>query len=155
MDKSISAFLVFLILIMMPVVQGQQCVSGDTRPCGSDIGVCETGLRTCKGGEWSDCIGEKKPTSNVDVCDNGLDDNCDGTIDEDCFDVNVTCYNNEHDLGEEGRDCGGKCPNKCLIFPWVELMLVGIAVLFLGLGIYYMQREKGKRVIMSESITKD
>lgn len=156
MGKLLSVLLVLLMIsIIIPFTQGQECVSGDTRPCGSDTGVCETGLRTCIRGKWSACIGEKKPTSNIDICDNGLDDNCDGNVDEDCSDVNATCYNNQHDLGEEGVDCGGKCPRKCLVFPWVEITLAGIGILFLGLGLYYMEKEKGKRIIISESIAKD
>jgi len=154
MDKFIP-FMVLLFLLSVPFVQGQGCSTGDTRPCGSDIGVCETGLRTCVSGEWSECIGEKKPVSNIDVCENGLDDNCDGRVDEGCERVNETCYNHEHDLGEEGTDCGGMCPERCFVFPWVELTLVGVALLFLGLGVYYMQRERGKRVLMSESLAKD
>lgn len=155
MGKFLSTFLILLVLVSVPLVRGQECEAGDTRPCGSDIGVCETGSRTCIGGKWSECIGEKKPTSNIDMCDNGLDDNCDGQVDENCFDVNVTCFNKEHDLGEEWTDCGGKCPNKCFIFPWAETMLIGVFLLFLGLGLYYMRREKGKRVVFSESLGKD
>ncbi|NIP40912.1 MAG: hypothetical protein GTN39_05330 [Candidatus Aenigmarchaeota archaeon] len=154
MDKFIP-LIVLLVLMPVTVVQGQECTSGDTRPCGSDLGVCETGLRTCIGGKWSECVGEKRPTSNIDVCDNGLDDNCDGETDEDCFDVNETCYNKKHDLGEERTDCGGKCPKTCYFFPWVEVTLIGVAMFFIGLGLYYMQREKGKRLIVSESIVDD
>lgn|GEM_PF-1296423 len=153
--KVLLSLTVLFFLVSVTFVQSQECESGDTRPCGSDIGVCETGLRTCISGEWSECIGEKKPTSNIDICDNGLDDNCDGRSDENCENVNETCYNNEHDLGEERTDCGGMCPKRCFIFPWIEITLVGVALLFLGLGLYYMQRERGRRFISSESIVND
>jgi len=155
MDRFLSVFAVLLILILVPFVEGQECESGQMRPCGSDIGVCETGLRTCTEGEWSECLGEKKPTLNIDICGDGLDDNCDGTIDEGCEEANETCYNNKHDLGEKGMDCGGKCPKKCYFFPWVEITLIGVAMFFIGLGLYYMQREKGKRFVVSESLGKD
>ncbi len=153
--KILFVFAVLLILLSLQFVRGQECESGYTRPCGSDTGVCKTGLRTCIEGKWSECIGEKKPTSNIDICDNGLDDNCNGQVDEECANVNETCYNNKHDLGEEGTDCGGKCPRKCFNFPWVALVFVGIAIFFLGMGLYYMQRTKGKRIIMTESLGKD
>jgi len=155
MVKVILKFSFILILLLIPLVHGQVCESGETRPCGSDMGVCETGLRTCIGGKWSECIGEKKPTSNVDICGNGLDDNCDGQVDEGCEGVDEICQNGKHDLGEDGVDCGGRCPRRCFVFPWVETILVGIALLFLGLGLYYMERERGKRFVFSESLGKD
>jgi hypothetical protein len=61
------------------------CVPGETMDCysatdGRDIGVCKGGTRTCgKDGYWGTCAGEVTPTD--EIC-NGLDDNCDGEIDE-------------------------------------------------------------------------
>ncbi len=59
--------------------------SGDvTRACATRGGVCAAGTERCVGGSWGLCsIG---PTP--EAC-NGLDDNCDGTVDEALF---VTCY---------------------------------------------------------------
>ena len=61
------------------------CLIGTTRPCyagasGTEgVGVCHGGTQTCAGGVWGSCIGEVDPSA--EVC-NGLDDNCDGTVDE-------------------------------------------------------------------------
>jgi len=49
------------------------CETGDERPCGSNVGVCEAGIRSCVDGEWGDCVGDIKPSE--ELC-NGLDDNC-------------------------------------------------------------------------------
>ncbi|TNE47868.1 MAG: hypothetical protein EP343_18200, partial [Deltaproteobacteria bacterium] len=73
-----------------------QCVCekvGDKEPCYTgpsgteNLGICKTGTRTCeeKGSQdkrWSTCQAQVLPKS-TDEC-NGLDDNCNGLIDEGC-----------------------------------------------------------------------
>jgi len=59
-----------------------ECTKGDTKLCGSNVGICEQGIRTCPDGHWSDCLGGKNPEP-VDLCD-GFDNNCNGDIDENC-----------------------------------------------------------------------
>ena len=74
------------------------CQPGQQRACGSDVGLCELGAQSCHMGEWDECAGG---TSAVDeICD-GLDNNCDGDIDETC----------ECQIGDS-RSCGtdtGEC----------------------------------------------
>ncbi len=53
---------------------------GVWRACGLDVGVCSVGLEVCLGGLWSACSGAPATT---ETC-NGLDDDCDGAVDEGC-----------------------------------------------------------------------
>ena len=51
--------------------------------CGINIGICEAGYQLCQGGVWGRCVDEVKPLTE-EVCNNGLDDDCDDDIDEEC-----------------------------------------------------------------------
>ncbi len=54
-------------------------------PCGGGEGVCSPGVWNCTGtGPFpsSVCVGEVLPSA--EICGNGLDDNCDGQVDEFC-----------------------------------------------------------------------
>ena len=59
----------------------RDCYTGP--PNTNGIGSCKGGTQTCNAGEWGSCNGEVKPT-NQEVCNNQLDDNCDGNVDEGC-----------------------------------------------------------------------
>lgn len=64
------------------------CEPAATMPCYSgptgteDVGSCTGGTMTCNatGTAWSDCSGEVTPFQ--EVCDNGLDDDCNGAADD-------------------------------------------------------------------------
>jgi len=49
-------------------------------------------------------------------------------------------------------DCDGAVDENC--FPWLSLVLVGMGMLFIGIGLYYMQKGKGERMLR-EGVSKD
>lgn len=60
----------------------QVCYNGGTST--SVRGACKTGTQVCQpdGLGWSSCVGEVLPTP--EVCNNNKDDDCDGSVDENC-----------------------------------------------------------------------
>ncbi len=61
--------------------QSEDCYSGP--PATKDVGACHHGSRVCAGGHFpTSCTGDVLPVAQ-ESC-NGVDDNCDGTVDEGC-----------------------------------------------------------------------
>lgn len=58
-------------------------------PCGPtdaviwDKSVCKLGTKDCKNGAWTRCEGFRNPEDH-EICGNGWDDDCDGTVDNGC-----------------------------------------------------------------------
>ena len=123
--KFLAVALIFgLMIIPVANAQGNETL---TRPCGSNIGICEPGVRYFINGTWGDCVGEIKPTSDIDICSNDLDDNCDGQIDEGC-------------LGAI----------------WLVFIVIGIFLLVLGAVLYYTGYGKEEKSgFVGESLGKD
>jgi len=59
------------------VDNGCVCTNGATQAC-TDASICGVGVQTCGSGAWGTCMGS---TSSPETCD-GVDNNCDGSIDE-------------------------------------------------------------------------
>ncbi|MCP4917397.1 MAG: hypothetical protein GY913_10780, partial [Proteobacteria bacterium] len=59
--------------------EGCDCLDGELRPCGPDLGACRSGSATCLNGAWGPCVGALGPGD--ETCD-GTDEDCDGETDE-------------------------------------------------------------------------
>src|SRR3989338_6660815 len=64
------------------VDEGCSCDEGQKKSCGIGVGVCTTGSQECKEGIFTDCNDVTSPTE--ELCDDELDNNCDGSTDEGC-----------------------------------------------------------------------
>jgi hypothetical protein len=90
------------------------CDPGTTQPCPykgpaktEGVGVCKAGAQTCAadGQSWSACEGEVDPEH--EVCGDGLDNDCDGVVDNGCPCTPgkmSACYD-----GPAGTDDAGAC----------------------------------------------
>jgi len=58
------------------------CEEGDMRPCFKHLGVCSGLTETCIEGQWSGCDYDNLTEYGQEICD-GLDNDCDGYVDED------------------------------------------------------------------------
>lgn len=69
----------------------QECQNGDTRPCYTgfygtqDNGACTPGVETCDGGRWSGSCADQVLPEAIDICHDGVDNDCNGGVDEACL----------------------------------------------------------------------
>lgn len=91
---------------------------GMTRPCG--LGAC-AGTQTCTGGIWTACEG---PPPTEEICSNGVDDDCDGEIDE------GQCSPDANAMDEDGG-CGCGLPGRDRTrLGWLGAWVVGLGARF-------------------------
>jgi hypothetical protein len=84
---------------------GCECNPGETRACGSEVGVCELGAQHCVMGAWSTCGGGV--VASLEICD-GLDQSCDGNADEDalCEEPGSVCHDGAcRPVARQDRGC--------------------------------------------------
>jgi len=97
-----------------------ECTLEETQSCDTSfLGICAVGTQTCsEQGFWDECV--QNTTSTAEICDNQLDDDCDGTLDcddEDCAEESVCqpepyCgddFINGEEQCDEGENNGTEC----------------------------------------------
>ena len=73
-----------------------QVDEGLVEACGTEMGLCTTGVRTCVNGEFAECTGNAPAD---EVCDGLDDEDCDGMVDEGCECAHGTMRACSQDVG--------------------------------------------------------
>ena len=125
------------------------CARGETRACGTDLGICIKGISRC--GEnylWGPCE-DAVEAEPYEICGNGQDDNCDGKEDE--YDPQCkACANGEQDEFEAGVDCGGPCMFPCFEMPWLIIFTAAAVLIAIILFVIYPAM-KSRSIEVSEA----
>jgi hypothetical protein len=128
--RSLQILRIFLIILTFICIFTFTVSAQTEKFCNDgDRRICGTDVGICESGR--------------SICRNGQWTKCEGGRGPESFEI---CGNNLDD------DCDGETDEDCL--PWVSFILVGMGLFFLGLGLYYMQRGKGERVLI-EGVGKD
>lgn len=103
---------------------GQSCYTG---PNGTmNIGICKAGIYTCNASSGLVCGGQVVPLSAFENCGtlghgNGLDDNCNGLVDEGCNGVSCVTDGDCFPFRQHDRNCNSASCNTntslCVFFP--------------------------------------
>ena len=65
----------------------QECTPQEVRGCDTgEYGICSSGTQACgEDGFWGECVQAQEPVD--EICDDGLDNDCDGETDEGCTEI--------------------------------------------------------------------
>jgi hypothetical protein len=81
--------------------EGCPCTQGDNRTCGVNTGLCREGIQRCVASYWSICGGPGYIGPRPEICNNGLDENCNGYSDDGCI-----CQENQtQECGTDTGEC--------------------------------------------------
>lgn len=92
------------------------CINGETAPCywedpaTENVGICKPGVMVCEDGEFSFCENWIGPMAEIPF--NGLDDDCDGVVDELIDEDGDSYYFGLDDCCDSTVQCGAKEPEK-------------------------------------------
>ncbi len=98
------------------------CEPGKKQKCGyqgpegtEDVGPCKAAVRTCKeDGTWGKCEGAVEPViESESLCNNGIDDDCNGFTDELDDNCKFTPVENEDEDEEEDDSDVAHCDTSC------------------------------------------
>jgi hypothetical protein len=98
------------------------CVHGRTEPCWEyhesfrNVGTCRDGTRTCTNGVWGACLGQVGPAAS-DNCNDTLDNDCDGTVNDGCtctHGTNQECGTDEGICQKGTQICDNNAWGECL-----------------------------------------
>jgi len=118
------------VCVLVSLIVLSSAVSADGPACNEgDRRVCGSDVGVCEAGR--------------STCKDGVWGACEGGRGPM---PNEVCGNSLDD------DCNGQVDENC--FPWLSLVLVGMGMLFIGIGLYYMQKGKGERMLR-ERVSKD
>jgi hypothetical protein len=78
--KCVLGLVAVLLILSVFAVQtrAQFCTGNETRKC-VDLGACKGAARSCIDGVWGACNATAAPR---EICGNGIDDDCNGLMDE-------------------------------------------------------------------------
>ncbi len=91
---------------------GCECINGTKEACGSAIGNCKKGERTCTNGVWGNCAGGVTALASDKCAPAGDDANCNGSPNENC-DCTAGATRPCAKCGTQTCGADGKWPSTC------------------------------------------
>jgi hypothetical protein len=134
-----------------------QCIIGQSKHCGSNIGQCRNGTMHCDSeGVWGQCAGSINPA--IELCDDSIDNDCNGVIDDNCTTAELAqckdgpvpetgCFMGAAFYTEGYVANGIHYAEKPKDFPWLLLTFLGgilLCVLLAELAYHSWRSEKAE-----------